>query len=55
MVDKETKKRITDLLYVQKEIYSRIYTDIGDILRGKGRDNKAIKESIIYVLDDRLN
>ena len=52
--DKEMKQRISDLLYIQKEITNRIYIEIDETMRGHGRNNQEIKESIIYLLDDRL-
>lgn len=52
--DKEMRQRISDLLYIQKEIANRIYTEIDEAMRGRGRNNQEIKESIIYLLDDRL-
>lgn len=52
--NKEMKQRINDLLYIQKEITNRIHTEIDETMRGCGRSNQEIKESIIYILDDRL-
>lgn len=52
--DKEMRCRISDLLYIQKEIVNRIYTEIDETMRGHARSNQEIKESIIYMLDDRL-
>lgn len=52
--DKEIKNRISDLLYIQKEITVRIHTEIDEVMRGHARSNEEIKESIIYMLDDRL-
>lgn len=54
MIDKETKNRVSELLCIQKDICNRLYAEIDEIMRGRGRTNKEIKESIIYVLDDRL-
>lgn len=54
LTDAEIKKRVNDLLYIEKEIVNRLHNDIEEILRGKGRTNTEIKESISYVLDDRL-
>ena len=54
LTDAEIKKRVNDLLYVEKEIVNRLHNDIEEVLRGRGRTNKEIKESINYTLDDRL-
>lgn len=54
LTDVEIKKRVNDLLYIEKEIVNRLHSDIEEVLRGKGRTNTEIKESINYTLDDRL-
>lgn len=54
LTDAEIKKRVNDLLYIEKEIVNRLHSDIEEVLRGKGRTDTEIKESINYVLDDRL-
>lgn len=54
LTDAEIKKRVNDLLYVEKEIVNRLHSDIEEVLRGRSRTNAEIKESINYTLDDRL-
>lgn len=53
--DKDIKNRISDLLCIQKEITQRMHTEIDEVMRGHARSNEEIKESIIYMLNDRLN
>ena len=47
-------ERVTWLLYVQKEINERIANEITEIMRGRDRTNKEIKESLKDILDERL-
>jgi len=51
----EVRQQVSDLLYIQKELVNRIGSEIDSIMRGSGRSNKEIKESLFYMLDDRLN
>ena len=53
-IEKDTKKRISDLLYVEKEFVSIIHSEIDEIMRGRGRTKSEIRESIEYMLEDRF-
>ena len=46
------QKYISDLLYVNKTITERIFADIDEIQRGRGRSPEDVKASLIYVLDE---
>ena len=46
--------RIKDLLYIESQIITKIHNEIEEILRGKGRSNNEIRESIDYTLDERF-
>ena len=48
------REQVSNLLVVQKEINDRISNEILELMRGWGRTNKEIKESLEYVLDERL-
>ena len=50
----EIRSQLSDLLYIQKEINNHICNEIDELMRGRGRTNNEIKESIIYILDERL-
>lgn len=50
----EIRSQLSDLLYIQKGINNRICNEIDELMRGRGRTNSEIKESIIYILDERL-
>ena len=50
----DTKNRIEILLSLRREIENRIDGEIGEILRGRGRNNLEIKESIIWILEERF-
>lgn len=52
--EKEKNKRIKDLLYIQREICSRIYSEIDEVMRGRCRTNEEIKDSIDYLLEQYL-
>ena len=53
-IEKDTKKRISDLLYVEKEFISIIHSEIDEIMRGRGRTKSEIRKSIEYMLEDRF-
>lgn len=46
--------RIKDLLYIESQIIAKIHSEIEEILRGRGRSNNEIRESIDYMLDERF-
>lgn len=46
--------RIKDLLYIESQIITKIHNEIEEILRGRGRSNNEIRESIDYTLDERF-
>ena len=50
----ENRQQISDLLYIQKDIVTRIGNEIEEILRGRGRTNTEIRESLIYMLEEKL-
>ena len=52
--NKELNRQIFDLLYIQKEVTNRIGNEINELLRGRGRTNAEIKESLIYMIEERL-
>lgn len=52
--EKDTKKRISDLLYMEKEFVNIIHCEIDEIMRGRGRTKSEIRESIEYMLEDRF-
>ena len=52
--EKDTKKRISDLLYMEKEFVNIIHSEIDEIMRGRGRTKAEIKESIEYMLENRF-
>lgn len=54
-IDPDMQHRINDLLYLQKEFVNRMNTEIDELMRGRGRSNQEIKDSLIYMIDDRLN
>lgn len=45
---------INSLLDLERVITARIHSEIEDTIAGRG-DSLRLKESIIYVLDDKLN
>lgn len=49
-----SSKRIKDLLYIKSQIITKIHNEIEEILRGRGRSNNEIRESIDYMLDERF-
>lgn len=49
-----SSKRIKDLLYIESQIITKIHNEIEEILRGRGRSNNEIRESIDYMLDERF-
>lgn len=50
----EKRQQISDLLYIEKDIVTRIGNEIEEIMRGRGRTNKEIRESLIYMLEEKL-
>lgn len=50
----ENRQQISDLLYIEKDIVTRIGNEIEEIMRGRGRTNKEIRESLIYMLEEKL-
>lgn len=53
-IDSDIQKQVLDLLYTQKMVAERISNEIIELLRGRGRTNKEIKESLKDILDERL-
>ena len=40
---------------MEKQITIKIHNEIEEILRGRGRSNNEIRESIEYILDERFS
>ena len=53
-IDRDIQKQVSDLLYVQKMVTERILNEVTELLRGRGRENNEIKESLKDILDERL-
>lgn len=47
-------RRLTDLLYLQKELDDKIFSEINKIYNGKSSSIKEIKDSLLYVIEKRL-
>ena len=47
-------RRLTDLLYLQKELYEKLNCEINKIYNGKSSSIKEIKDSLLYVIERRL-
>lgn len=47
-------RKISNLSHVQKEINNCISNEILELVRGRGRTNKEIEESIKYILEEKL-
>ena len=47
-------RRWTDLLYLQKELDDKIFSEINKIYNGKSSSIKEIKDSLLYVIEKRL-
>ena len=54
MDKKECNKRIKDLLYFISCITNLIHGEIEEIMRGRGRTNEELKDSILYIIEDRF-
>lgn len=48
------KERIKELIYLRRELDNRIDNEIEEVLRERGRDDKELKESLEWVLEERL-
>lgn len=46
--------RVKDLLYLISCITNLIHNEIEDIMRGRGRTNEEIKESVLYIIEERF-
>lgn len=47
-------RRFTDLLYLQKELDDRIFSEINKTLDGRLSSIEEIKDSLIYTMERRL-
>lgn len=51
---KEQNNRIRNLLYFISCITNLIHSEIEGIMRGHGRTNEELKDSILYIIEDRF-
>lgn len=54
MNEKERNKRIVDLLYFVSRITNFIHGEIEEIMRGRGKTNEELRDSISYIVEDRF-
>lgn len=47
-------RRFTDLLYLQKELDDKIFSEINKTLAGRSSSIEEIKDSLVYVIERRL-
>ena len=47
-------RRLTDLLYLQKELDDKIFFEINKIYNGNPSSIKELKDSLLYVIEKRL-
>lgn len=51
---KEQNNRIRNLLYFVSCITNLIHGEIEEIMRGRGRTNEELGDSILYIVEDRF-
>ena len=54
MDEKERNKRIRDLLYFVSCITNLIHSEIEEIMRGRGKTNEELRDSVSYIVEDRF-
>ena len=54
-VDKETRRKINDLLYIEKCVSDRIQGEISEIMVGRGKNAIDFGNSLKYVIDERID
>lgn len=54
-MEPKKKKRINDLLYLLSLLTNCIHGEVSDILRGYGKTNEELKDSILYIIDERFS
>lgn len=51
---KERDKKIKNLLYFVSCITNLIHGEIEEIMRGRGRTNEELRDSISYIMEERF-
>ena len=54
-VDKETRRKINDLLYIEKCVSDRIHGEISEVMIGRGKTARDFGNSLKYVIDERID
>lgn len=47
-------RRLTDLLYLHKELDDKIFFEINKVCNGKSSSIKEIKDSLLHIIEKRL-
>ena len=54
MNEKKRNERIIDLLYFASRITNLIHGEIEEIMRGRGKTNEELRDSISYIVEDKF-